>query len=165
MNSMHTNRIQLAASLFAAGALLFATGHALAEKPAWAGNDKHERHGKPQKDTYDDRERNGLRIELRFGDDSRRQVYDYYGTQARAGKCPPGLAKKGNGCLPPGQAKKWQMGRPLPGDLRYHELPRDLLMRLPPPPPQHRYVQVAGDILMIAVGTGMVVDAIEDILR
>ena len=38
-------------------------------------------------------------------------------------------------------------------------------MRLAPPPPNHRYVQVAGDVLMIAVGTGLVVDAIEDILR
>ena len=27
--------------------------------------------------------------------------------------CPPGLAMKGNGCLPPGQAKKmWVYGRP-----------------------------------------------------
>ena len=28
-----------------------------------------------------------------------------YAMDAR-GRCPPGLAKKGNGCLPPGQAKK-----------------------------------------------------------
>ena len=31
--------------------------------------------------------------------------------------CPPGLAKKHNGCLPPGQAKKW-VGRSLPLGLR-----------------------------------------------
>ena len=29
---------------------------------------------------------------------------------ASAGACPPGLAKKGNGCLPPGQAKKLGVG-------------------------------------------------------
>ena len=29
---------------------------------------------------------------------------------ANAGGCPPGLAKKGNGCLPPGQAKKLGVG-------------------------------------------------------
>ena len=50
-------------------------------------------------------------------------------------------------------------------DLRYYDLPRDLLKRLPPPPLRHRYVQIAGDILLIAIGTSMVVDAIEDILR
>ncbi|HYJ82521.1 MAG TPA: hypothetical protein VEW26_06725, partial [Allosphingosinicella sp.] len=33
-------------------------------------------------------------------------VYQYYRNEYSAGRCPPGLAKKGNGCLPPGQAKK-----------------------------------------------------------
>jgi len=31
------------------------------------------------------------------------------------------------------------------------------------PPAGHRYVRVAADILLIAVGTAMVVDAIEDL--
>ncbi|MFN4148341.1 MAG: RcnB family protein [Rhodocyclaceae bacterium] len=53
----------------------------------------------------------------------------------------------------------------MPPDVRYYPLPAEVLVRLPPPPPQHRYVQVAGDILLIAVGTSMVVDAVEDILR
>jgi len=30
--------------------------------------------------------------------------------------CPPGLAKKNNGCMPPGQAKKWQRGDRISGD-------------------------------------------------
>jgi len=30
--------------------------------------------------------------------------------------CPPGLAKKHNGCLPPGQAKKWHRGERIRGD-------------------------------------------------
>lgn len=34
------------------------------------------------------------------GDQDRRLVRDYYGGQAKGGKCPPGLAKKGNGCMP-----------------------------------------------------------------
>ena len=57
------------------------------------------------------------------------------------------------------------MGRPLPRDLAYYDLPYDLMVRLPPPPSGHRYVRVAGDVLMIAVGTSMVVDAMQDILR
>ncbi|WP_372887282.1 RcnB family protein [Shimia sp.] len=36
-------------------------------------------------------------------------------------------------------------------------------MRLSAPPPDYRYVQVAGDILLIAIGTSIVIDAIEDI--
>jgi Ni/Co efflux regulator RcnB len=154
------------AGILAAG-MFMASGAALAEKPAWAGGGKPDKHEKRDNDRRDERfdERRGGAVEFRFNDDSRRVIFDYYGAQARKGKCPPGLAKKHNGCLPPGQAKKWQRGQPLPADLRYYSLPRDVLVRLPPPPPQHRYVQVAGDILMIAVGTGMVVDAVEDILR
>lgn len=152
--------------------LLAVSGAAQADKPDWAGSGKHgkqEKRGDDRRDDrrenrYDDR-RSGPGIEFRFRDNDRRALADYYGGQARAGHCPPGLAKKNNGCLPPGQAKKWQRGYPLPADVRYHDLPREILIRLPSPPPQHRYVQVAGDILLIAVGSSMVIDAVEDILR
>jgi len=37
-----------------------------------------------------------------------------------AGGCPPGLAKKNNGCLPPGQAKKlYNRGQRWPGNYGY----------------------------------------------
>lgn len=175
MNHPHRIAALLLAGLFAASAPVFA------EKPDWAGGGKHgnkhegrsdhdERGGRDDRgyrddrggDRYDDRRSGG---QFRFSDDSRRLLVDYYGGQARAGHCPPGLAKKGNGCQPPGQAKKWRRGYALPADVRYYALPPDILVRLPPPPPQHRYVQVAGDILMIAVGSSLVVDAVEDILR
>lgn len=144
-------------ALLVAG-LFAANGAALADKGGKHGkkDDQHE-------DRYDDR--HGASMDHRFDDSSRRIVIDYYGARARDGRCPPGLAKKHNGCQPPGQARKWSKGRPLPADVRYYALPPDLLYRLPPPPPRHRYVQVAGDVLLIAVGTSMVVDAMEDILR
>lgn len=104
-------------------------------------------------------------VEFRFGDGDRRAVQEYYQSPARGKGCPPGLAKKGNGCMPPGQAKKWARGRPLPHDLVVYDLPNDLRYRLPPPPAGHRYVQLGADILMIAIGTSMVVDAIEDMVR
>lgn len=153
---MKTRILILAATLSMIGS------HALAEKPSWAGNGNPGKHD--QKHDRDARRSNDT-ASLSFSVDTRRIVGDYYGKQAKAGKCPPGLAKKNNGCLPPGQAKKWSRGAPLPTGLQYHDLPYELLRRLPPPPPNHRYVQIAGDILMIAVGTSMVVDAIEDILR
>lgn len=99
-----------------------------------------------------------------FGQRERRILSDYYGDSA-GGHCPPGLAKKGNGCQPPGQAKKWALGRPLPSGLEYAELPFDLRSRLPVPPAGYRYVRVAGDVLMIAIGSAMVIDAVQDIAR
>ncbi|MFJ5489610.1 RcnB family protein, partial [Hansschlegelia beijingensis] len=75
----------------------------------------------------------------------------------------PGLAKKNNGCMPPGQAKKWRRGYPLPRDIIYYDLPPVIIARLDPPPRGYKYVRVAADILMIAIGTGMVIDAIEDL--
>jgi Ni/Co efflux regulator RcnB len=67
--------------------------------------------------------------------------------------------------MPPGQAKKWNVGQPLPQEIVYHELPRELVIKLPQPRAGHRYVRVAADILLIAIGTSMVVDAIEDLGR
>ena len=74
--------------------------------------------------------------------------------------CPPGLAKKNNGCMPPGQAAKWQVGHPLPTTVVTYAVPHQVLVSLPPVPVGHKYVQVAGDILLIAVGSMMVVDGI-----
>lgn len=107
----------------------------------------------------------GISINISFNDHDRMIVRDYFGGLAARGHCPPGLAKKQNGCMPPGQAKKWAMGRPLPHDVIFYDLPRDLMIRLSPPPAGYRYVRVAADILMIAVGTGMVAAAIEDLAR
>lgn len=137
-----------------------AQGAALAEKPSWAGGGKP---GKKEKAERTDERRQAS--PAYFNDELRRVIGNYYGTQQLAGRCPPGLAKKNNGCQPPGQAKKWAKGKPLPPGLGYDALPYDLLRHLPPPPPRHRYVQIAGDILLIAVGSSMVIDAVEDIVR
>ena len=148
----------------------------LADPPPWAGGGKH---GDRQEQRYDERRderRDDYREEhrddrrhgsgdFRFDDGHRRIVNDYYGHEFHSGHCPPGLAKKHNGCMPPGQERKWGMGRPLPRDVRYYELPRELTLRLPPPPANQRYVRVASDILLIAVGTNLVIDAIQDIGR
>lgn len=167
-------RLPLRLSILALAAA-FAVAPALAEKPSWAGGGKegneakegkHGKHGKHEEQRRDDRRGGGGgSIEFRFDDGNRGLIRDYYGAQMSSGKCPPGLAKKNNGCLPPGQAKKWAMGHALPRDAVRYPLPRDLLIRLPMPPAGHEYVRVASDILLIAVGTGMVLDAIEDLGR
>lgn len=161
-----------------------ACGAALADKPekenhGKSGNHAHEsRQGGPhgadkrQSERYSDDRRserrngsNDTRIQVYFNDQQRGALHSYYADRARSGHCPPGLAKKNNGCQPPGQAKKWRKGYVLPRDVRYYELPRDILIHLGPPPSGHKYVRVASDILMIAIGTSMVVDAIEDLGR
>jgi len=97
-------------------------------------------------------------------DRDRNEVYSYYRQQYSAGHCPPGLAKKNNGCVPPGQANKmWSMGQPLPSNVMYEPLPRDLMGRLSPAPSGYQYVRVANDVLMMAVGSRMIVGALADL--
>jgi hypothetical protein len=117
------------------GALVLAIAAALCAAPSWA--EKPEgvgkgKSGKPDKVRGESHERapdrdagrpqaGGKSVdregERRFDERQRVLVSGYYGTQLRSGHCPPGLAKKNNGCQPPGQARKWQVGRPLPGDV------------------------------------------------
>jgi Ni/Co efflux regulator RcnB len=90
---------------------------------------------------------------------------NFYNRAENKGFCPPGLAKKGTGCLPPGQAKKWKKGESLPANLMYYELPRSVMLALGVPPQGYKYVRVATDILLIAIGSNMVMDAIEDLVQ
>lgn len=102
-------------------------------------------------------------VQIYFNDQHRSYVRDYYRDSFRGGHCPPGLAKKHNGCLPPGQAKKWRKGYPLPRGVVYYDVPYDVVVHLGHPPAGHKFVRVASDILLIAIGSGMVIDAINDI--
>lgn len=86
-----------------------------------------------------------------IGDRDRNAVRTYYRTEYDAGRWPPGLAKKNNGCLPPGQAKKaWAMGQPLPPHISYEPMPRALSTQLTPPPPGYEYGRVADDIVLMS---------------
>lgn len=72
--------------------------------------------------------------------------------------CPPGLAKKNNGCLPPGQAKKrYTVGEPLPSDIDIVLFPDDGLPRLDP---GEIFVEVDGDVLRVIEATRQVVEAV-----
>lgn len=154
---------------------LAVTGPALADKPSWAGDNKGKDGKHTQKkeklnsqhDLNDDysqgRHNSDVNISFQFGDQQREVIRNYYTDQYRSGHCPPGLAKKNNRCMPPGQAKKWQVGRPLPHDIIFHDLSPTILVQLGPPPTGHRFVRVASDILLIAAGTGMIMDAIQDL--
>jgi len=121
-----------------------------AEKQRYDKGDKGDRH-ESSRSHFDDRHRSYVR--------------DYYADHYKRGSCPPGLAKKHNGCMPPGLAKKWHIGHALPKDVVYYEVPRALVLQIGAPPAGYRYVRVSSDILMMAVGTRMIVDAIQDLGR
>jgi hypothetical protein len=107
----------------------------------------------------------GVVIQLQIGGyftETQRAALRSHGAPGAA-NCPPGLAKKGNGCLPPGQAKAWRLGQPLPASVVFLPLPRAVAVQIGRPPPGHEFVRVATDILLIAIGTRLVVDAIEDL--
>ena len=83
-----------------------------------------------------------------------------YADNHRVAGCPPGLAKKNNGCLPPGQAKKLAVGQPLPHGAVY-SIPSSL--NLPPPPLGHRYAIVNNQVVLVSSGN-IVVDIIRSLL-
>jgi len=142
---------------------------ALAVGPAWAGHDDHGKgHDKGRHGAAHHEEGRGdeHRTVLRIAEPQRVIIQNYYVTEIKRGHCPPGLAKKHNGCLPPGLAKKvWVIGRPLPPQVIYYPLPQPLTIQLGPPPQGYRYARVQNDVLLLALGSGMVVDAIADLGR
>ena len=157
---------------------ILALAPAIAAQPPWAGGGKGEKgeqkgkHEKEKSENGDSDKRSSrgatastIRRGEYFVDQHRVVVHDYYHEEFRTGRCPPGLAKKHNGCMPPGQAKKWTIGRPLPQDMIFYDVPRELVVKIGSPPAGYRYARVATDILLIAVGTGMVIDAIQDLGR
>lgn len=154
------------------GILAVLLAGSLLSAPAFAK--KYDDHGRNKKhqDRYEqrngrdnDRGDTNINVNVHFGDRERVVIHDYYEDRFDRGRCPPGLRKKQNGCMPPGLAKKWYRGRPLPRDVIYYDLPPRVIIEIGAPPRGHKYVRVAADILLIAVGTGIVIDAIEDLGR
>lgn len=124
-------------------------------------HDPDDRKGYYDNRDYDDGDRSYYSGGKFFSDHHRTALRDYYNNYTRSGRCPPGLAKKNNGCMPPGQAKKWVIGQPFPRDMAYSDLSADLAMSLGLPPQGYRYVLTTSDILLIN-GAGIVMDAIND---
>lgn len=144
---------------FLVALLVSASALTMAAKPEWVAQAGH---NKPPAAAPVVSE---VRIGAYFQDQQRQAVARYYGKLQAKGRCPPGLARKNNGCLPPGQAKKWAMGQPLPAALTQYPVPRGVIAQIGQAPAGYKYVRVANDILLIALGTMMVVDAIEDLMR
>ncbi len=128
---------------------------------------KHEKSKGKEKEKQNEKEKaGGVQVTLTFGSDDRQAASAYFAKKYGKGNCPPGLAKKNNGCLPPGQAKKrYQVGQPLPREVVYVEAPHELVVSLRPCPPGYKYVVVDGDLVKLAIGTMLVVDAIDGLIH
>lgn len=165
-------------------ALALAFAGLLATGPAFADNDnkgnKGNKGGKEhqqQRHDNDDRkgdhrnddrrgdDKRGEWRDHRFQDNHRMAARDYYDRNYRGSRCPPGLAKKNNGCVPPGHARKWQQGHSLPRNVTYYSVPRPLVLQLGQPPAGYQYVRVSSDILLMEMATRMIVDSILDLGR
>jgi hypothetical protein len=104
-------------------------------------------------------------VVVTFSTNDRETVQVFFVEKNGRGKCPPGLAKKNNGCLPPGQAKKrYTIGHSLPSTIVLEEVPAELSVRIGAAPAGYRYAVVDGDLLKLAVGTLLVVDAIQGLV-
>jgi Ni/Co efflux regulator RcnB len=123
---------------------------------AYADNDKGRGHGKAHVERdydYDrDKHHNGRKdddvwVPLSILTDDRTRIEHYWQDDYKR-HCPPGLAKKRNGCQPPGLAKKYRAGERLPDGI-FIPLPDDLLSVLQPPPRGHQYVRVDRDVYLI----------------
>ena len=100
-------------------------------------------------------------VEIHIGGRDRETINSYFVEQHGRGNCPPGLAKKHNGCMPPGQAKKaYTVGRPVPSGVILQDLPAELFRRLTPLPEGYRYGYINGDVLKISIRDRLVLDAV-----
>lgn len=108
------------------------------------------------------RERKEIEQGRYFNDQQRTYVREYYTTHYGPGKkCPPGLAKKGNGCMPPGQVRTWAVGQPIPRNVTVYSVPQPVMVQLPAAPYGYRYARVGGDIVLVQQQNNLIVDIIQ----
>jgi len=133
---------------------------------AWADKDKDKGHGKGRGHRSQAVVVQPVRVIV--PDRDRRVVYGYYRSEFANGRCPPGLAKKRNGCLPPGQAygqprNVYVVGQPLPPTIVYQPVPPVLVQQLEPAPPGYGYVQVDNDVLLMDMANRLIADVVNDL--
>ena len=130
-----------------------------AEKREDKDDDKREKQARKYRD------RDDVRVGQYFNDSQRQAARTYYVQQYGDGRrCPPGLAKKNNGCMPPGQVT-YVVGQPLPRTVTVYQVPQPVIVQLPLAPPGYRYVRIGNDLVLISPQSQVVVDVITGLLR
>ena len=128
-------------------------------RKAWKQEEKRDKHADKR------RGRDDVRVGHYFNDEHRHAARRYYLQHYGDGRrCPPGLAKKNNGCMPPGQVR-YAVGQPLPQTVTVYQVPQPVVVLLPVAPPGYRYVRVGNDILLVSPQSQLVVDVIAGLLH
>ena len=145
-------------------ASLLCVGPALAKDKDEDGHGKG--NGKHSQKQEAKRERQEIKHGAYFNDQQRNAARQSYVQYYSGGKqCPPGLAKKNNGCLPPGHARNWAVGQPVPRGVVLYSVPQPVLTRLPPAPYGYRYGRLGGDVVLVVQSQNIVADIILDVFR
>ena len=149
-------------SLFIAGPVL-AKGH---DDDHGNGKGKHgQKHERKENKHAEKRQREEIKQGAYFNDQQRTYVREYYTTNyGGAKRCPPGLAKKNNGCLPPGQARNWAVGQPVPRGVTLYSVAPPVVRMLPPAPYGYRYARLGGDVVLVQQQNNIIVDIIQGLL-
>ena len=179
---MTNSKNSLSIVAFAIASLLMA-GSAIAKKDG----DDHEKGGTKHGQKHDDkrekradkaekredkvekkaekRQREDIKQGAYFNDQQRTFARQYYTTTYSDGKrCPPGLAKKNNGCLPPGQVRNLTVGQPVPTNVTVYSVAQPVIRMLPPAPVGYRYARIGGDIVLVQQQNNIIVDIIQGLL-
>lgn len=178
MNHKNTHRIVALAiaSMFVAGAAFakgnegHGNGHGKGNEDRGQQQEKREKKADKQVERAQKpaakREREQIKQGAYFNDQHRTYARDYYTQKYGQGRsCPPGLAKKNNGCMPPGQARNWSVGQPVPRGVTVYSVPQPIISHLPPAPYGYRYARIGNDIVLVQQQNNLIVDIIAGLLR
>ena len=157
-------------------ASLLMAGSAIAKKDGDDNEKGGNKHGQKHEDKREKREdkaekkaekrqREEIKQGAYFNDQQRTFAREYYSTTYKDGKrCPPGLAKKNNGCLPPGQVRNLAVGQPVPTNVTVYSVAQPVIRMLPPAPVGYRYARIGGDIVLVQQQNNIIVDIIQGLL-
>jgi len=129
----------------------FSTNAAFADRHERSGK-HHSQNHKPYRAPDED-----VNVRFHFSDENRDHARAYL-RNTYAHRCPPGLAKRHEGCFPHGYARHYRIGGPLPHNFR--PVPYELQTRLRPPARGMYYAMVDDDVLLVTEATHRIVDAI-----
>ena len=141
------------------------------------GGNKHGQKHEDKREKYEDkaerkaeknaekRQREDIKQGAYFNDQQRTFARQYYTTTYTDGnRCPPGLAKKNNGCMPPGQVRNWAVGQRVPTNVTVYSVAQPVIRMLPPAPVGYRYARIGGDIVLVQQQNNVIVDIIQGLL-
>ncbi len=66
--------------------------------------------------------------------------------------------------MPPGQARNWAVGQPVPRGVTVYTVAQPVLRQLPPAPYGYRYARIGGDIVLVQQQNNLIVDIIVGLL-